>query len=306
MLSSINFVRESLELHLFFGRIMKEHSFFLEVGFTPRDSQFTQRADQFRTEFDKLLSDVIALSRGIVRGEVLQSGEIVTPYTLDAEKVSSYYTGVQIATELTLAEQSLLGGDFVRVTTNQEQAVFALNQRAIELVSSLIDFKTLILDSVTGCQMFTVNYPLLIDHIRREAKLYVHLLQRLQNRELINIEVEALEQESFWNQIMAEHAKFIRGLLDPTEEDLIKLANNFGNQFDALTQEALQAMNKTVPLAQVTKDSIEETIKIRDFKKQGTQGLIDCKIKSIIIPLLGDHVLREANHFLRLLTTYRS
>lgn len=29
------------------------------------------------------------------------------------------------------------------------------------------------------------------------------------------------ETEVFWNQIMMEHAQFIRGLLDPTENDLL-------------------------------------------------------------------------------------
>ena len=260
----------------------------------------------FRTEFDRLLKDVIYLSRGIVRGEVLHSGEVVTEYTLDAEKASSYLTGVNLATDLTIAEQSLISGDFVRVTTNQEQAVLTLNQRAIELTNSLIDFKTTIIDNVSTCKMFTVNYPLLIDHIRREAILYVQLLERLQRKEIINYEQEVLEQESFWNRIMAEHSKFIRGLLDPTEEELFTIANNFGNTFDQLTEEAIKAMNKTLPLDKLTNDSFEETLRIRDFKKQGTIGLLECKIKSIIIPLLGDHVLREANHFLRLLNTYKS
>jgi hypothetical protein len=35
------------------------------------------------------------------------------------------------------------------------------------------------------------------------------------------------------------------------------------------------------------------------------QGLVECKIKSIIIPLLGDHTLREANHYLRLLKIFK-
>lgn len=42
-------------------------------------------------------------------------------------------------------------------------------------------------------------------------------------------------------------------------------------------------------------------MEISEFKVQVKQGLIECKIKSIIMPLLGDHTLREANHFLRLL-----
>lgn len=303
-MSSIDYVRQSLELHLFFARIMKEHSFFLELGFTPKDSQFTEKADTFRLEFDKFLRDVIYLSNGLVRDEVLKSGEIITEYTLNAEKASAYYTGIKIATDLTIAEQNLISGDFSRVNANHEQQVHSLNERGIQLVNSLIEFKTLILNNELSCKMFTVNYPLLIDHILREAKLYVMLLQRLQDREVLNIEVEALEQEAFWNRIMAEHSKFIRGLLDPTEENLFNIANNFGNQFDELTKKSLQAMDKTISLAQITNESLEETMKIRDFKAQGTQGLLDCKIKSIIIPLLADHTLREANHFLRLLNTY--
>ncbi|NLC19308.1 MAG: DUF2935 domain-containing protein, partial [Clostridiales bacterium] len=61
-----NFARQSLELHLFFARIMKEHSFFLQLGFMPRDSQYSQRADAFRREFDKLLFDVVMEANGVV------------------------------------------------------------------------------------------------------------------------------------------------------------------------------------------------------------------------------------------------
>lgn len=297
------FVKQSLALHLFFGRIMKEHSFFLEIGFTPKDGNYTNQADSFRKAFDTLLANAISLSDGIVSQDVLQSGEVVTPYTLQAEMLSSYYTGVRIQTELTQSESGLSGGG---MTGNSmlEQRVYYLNDNAISLTNSLIQFKANILSNVLSCQMFTVNYPLLIDHIMREAKLYVSMLQKLQSRQDINLESEAFEQESFWNRIMAEHSKFIRGLLDPTENDLLIAANNFGNEFDQLTNEALQAMDRTTPLKKVTSDSLDATVKIRDFNAAGTQGLLGCKIKSIIIPLLGDHVLRESNHYLRLLEMF--
>lgn len=294
------FVKQSLALHLFFGRVMKEHSFFLEIGFTPRDGNYVNQADSYRNAFDALLADAIALSNGIVSQEVLQSGEIVTPYTLQAEMLSVYYTGVRIQTDLTQSEHGL-SGDGMTSNAILEQRVYYLNDNAIELTNSLIQFKANILSNVLSCRMFTVNYPLLIDHIMREAKLYISMLQRLQSRQDVNIESEAFEQESFWNRIMAEHSKFIRGLLDPTENDLFMAANNFGNEFDQLTSAALQAMDRTIPLKKVTADSLEATAKIRDFNTAGTQGLLDCKIKSMIIPLLGDHVLRESNHYLRLL-----
>lgn len=304
MPTSMDFVRQSLELHLFFGRIMKEHSFFLELGFTPRDINYTQKSDEFRREFDKFLREVISLSNGVVSQSVLQSGEVITPYTLKAEMVSSYYTGIQIPTELTQEEAGLMGSDRTTYNLALEERVFYLNQLSIKLISELIQFKTNILNNVLGCKMFTVNYPLLIDHIMREANLYLRIVQRLQNGEHINMEREVAEQELFWNRIMAEHSKFIRGLLDPTEEELINAANNFGKEFDQLTAASKAAMDKTMPLIKVTDESLKATKALRDFKEQGTQGLIECKVKSIIIPLLGDHVLREANHYLRLLKIF--
>lgn len=306
MLSDREFVKQSLELHLFFGRIMKEHSFFLEIGFTPKNSNFTQQADVLRRKFDELLAEVISVSNGVVSHDVLQSVEVITKYTLSAEIASSYYTGVKIQTDLTKAEAGLIGSDLTTVDPTLVRRVYMINHKSIGLITDLIQFKTKVLRDVLLCKIFTVNYPLLIDHILREAKFYLHMVSRLQNREKINIQREAYRQEFFWNRIMAEHSKFIRGLLDPSENELIDIANNFGNEFDKLTNEAKQAIFRTLPIEKVTEDSLKATKGIRNFKEQSTKGLLSCKIKSIILPLLGDHVLREANHYLRLLKIFKS
>lgn len=303
MISTNEYIKQSLALHLFFARIMKEHSFFLEVGFTPKDSNLMNQADSFRRAFDALLAEVIALSNGNVSSDVLESGEVITPYTLKAEMLSSYFTGVRIQTGLTQSEAGL-AGDGMTSNPALEKRVNYLNDYAIKLINSLAQFKTTLLANVLSCKLFTVNYPLLIDHILREAKFYMLLIQRLQSREDMDLEKEAYEQETFWNRIMAEHAKFIRGLLDPTEEELFNTAHNFGKEFDQLFEEAKRAMDNTIPLEKVTADSLDATKQIRDFKQAGTVGILECKIKSIILPLLGDHTLREANHYLRLLKMF--
>lgn len=300
----MDFVRNSLELHLFFARIMKEHSFFLEIGFTPFDSSYVQDADDFRMDFDELLRGIVSLANGIVSLEALESGEIITQYTFDAEEKSSFLTGIELATDITRAEAMLGTEDITEIDPVYVAQVERMNERALELTTGLIQFKTEILDSVLDCTMFTGGYPLLIEHIRREAELYVRTIQRLQSREEVNFDQEAYEQEVFWNQIMSEHARFIRGLLDPTEVDLFNVANNFGNEFEQLTMEARNALDAMTPLGPLTEETIKATEEIRDFKTQGTAGLLACKIRSVIIPLLADHTIREANHYLRLLNKY--
>jgi hypothetical protein len=305
MLSNTKFIQQSLELHLFFARIMKEHSFFLQIGFTQKNSKLIDQADEFRMEFDKLLCDVISLSNGVVSSSVLQSGEVVTPFTLNAEMASAYFTGVDIPIGLTEAEEELMGTPLMKDNQRLERRVRRINESAMELVRELAQFKKRLLLDVLECKIFTVNYPLLIDHILREANFYFKMIQRLQNGDEIDMEREAYEQETFWNRIMAEHSKFIRGLLDPTEEELIKTANNFANEFDELLMESKKAMNKSMAIPEVTDESLKATMDISKFKAQGTQGILECKIKSIIIPLLGDHTLREANHYLRLLKIFK-
>jgi hypothetical protein len=283
---------------------MKEHSFFLAAAFTPANPNLATRANAFKAQFAELLTEAVSLSNGVVDQSVLASGEVFTPYTLDAEMATQHFTGANLQTGITKAEANLKEGSQAELPASLETRVAQLNNRAIRLVSELIMFKSSVLSDVLSCKIYTFNYPLLIDHILREARQYHDMLQKLQSRQEIESERQAMELEAFWNRIMAEHAKFIRGLLDPSENELIATANNFGNEFDALTAEARAAMDSSMLPAKVTSDSLKATIDIRNFKISGAEGVLSCKIKSIIIPLLSDHVLREANHYLRLLNKF--
>ena len=98
------YIRKSLELHLFFARIMKEHAIFLEAGFTKANIDFAKEADYFKDEFENILSHVTQLGFGIISQQVCCSNEIVTPYTLDAERQTHCLTGIDIDEDITLRQ----------------------------------------------------------------------------------------------------------------------------------------------------------------------------------------------------------
>lgn len=293
-----NHVRASLELHIFFARIMKEHALFLQAGFMPISNDYICEAQWYKGEFEKLLSDTVKLSDCMIYPDILNSGEIVTPYTYGAEKKTSELTGIVIDMNITLQELRLQPESHSYLNPNLIDYVCYLNDRALQLLDGLINLKERILQNVLSCKLFTANYPLLLEHIIREAKLYRQYVQMLQNGQNITCE-DRKQVELFWNQIMMEHALFIRGLLDPSEEELINTADNFAKDYKKLLQEARNMTDETIKT--VTDKTIIETTKYRDFKKAGTEGIVGCEIKSIILPLLADHVLREANHYLRIL-----
>lgn len=289
------YVISSLELHLFFGRIMKEHAFFLLAGFTSADPSFSKKAAHFQKRFEALLHDTVALAGGIVRKEVIESGEVLTEFTLWAEQQTECFTGIPIDREITNQALCLRPGDCQRDLSRLRGRVRTLNRTALRLLDGLIAFKEALLRRVLRCEMFTLNYPLLIEHILREAKLYRKFVEMLERDGDLS-ECAMKENERFWNQIMMEHAQFIRGLLDPCETELFCTADTFAKKYGRLLENSRSANLK----AQLS-DSLAETLRFREFKTAGVQGIQQCKIRSIILPLLADHVLREANHYIRLL-----
>lgn len=67
-----DYIVDSLEQHLFFARIMKEHVFFLKVGFLPPNVNLAREGEGFLRSFEGLLSRAIALSDQVVRCCVLR------------------------------------------------------------------------------------------------------------------------------------------------------------------------------------------------------------------------------------------
>ena len=288
----------SLETHLFFGRIMKEHSLFLLAGFPAKETEFIQRADQFRKEFEDGLRKTVKLADGIISEEVLNSGEVVTEFTQKAECQTRDLIGIPIDVKITEAEEGLRVGKCVRVNREIVYHVRMLNRQMLSSLNGLILFKEEILKEMTTGKLYTTNYPLLIEHILREAKLYWQIISELEKRGRI-FAPDLKNLEIFWNQIMMEHAQFIRGLLDPTEFELMEKADGFAKDYCRLLEEAREQDRKVMNT--LTARTLQTTKQYQEFKTAGTEGITSCEIRSIILPLLADHVLREANHYLRIL-----
>lgn len=203
-----------------------------------------------------------------------------------------------IDTKITEAEERLRAG--VCVTVNREivSHVRMLNRQMQRSLNGLISLKEEILREAAGCRLYTTNYPLLIEHILREAKLYRQIISELEKRGRIS-SPDIRNMEIFWNQIMMEHAQFIQGLLDPTECELMEAANGFAKDYCRLIEEAKEQDRRAINA--LTAKILQITKQYQQFKTAGTEGITGCEIRSVILPLLADHVLREANHYLRIL-----
>ena len=207
-------------------------------------------------------------------------------------------TGANINTGITKRELKLRAG------TNDdknspERTISDINAKSLKLLADVIAFKKKVLDLTLSCKISKALYPELLFHIIREAEYYKEILTYLKDKKRLTKTL--CDELDFWNHIMSDHAQFIDGMLDPIEKNLKETAGNIADKFEKLTVNCIRTAE-----GQMIQRSQEAAEDIKNYKKAATEGLLNCKIKSIISPLLADHVLREANHYLRLLRSLRT
>lgn len=144
------YIRLSLELHLFFARIMKEHSLFLEASFTEKDNDLKKVARDFQKAFSNILNQVIDLADGNISNSIITANEIVTKNTLNAEAITSNLTGGAIDSNITKRELQLRSGT-INVTNELINSINSINLQTLPLINNLIEFKNDVLNSVLSC-----------------------------------------------------------------------------------------------------------------------------------------------------------
>jgi len=191
------------------------------------------------------------------------------------------------------------------------QVIRNFNQEVQNAAAHIWAYKRKVLGLILSCRLPGANnFPLLVDHISREADYFCRRLADLNAGRLDPLPDAIINENVFFLRIMADHAKFISHLLDPSERKLIDMANEFSHDFDKLLYQArdLESMrpeSQTVPLLGQFLDQNRVSVKaLRDFKLTARELIAACKIKSIIHPLLADHVYREADRFLQIIDMF--
>lgn len=188
---------------------------------------------------------------------------------------------------------------------NNVTLVRKLNEESIELVHGFRNFKRNLLILIINCKVSGFNFPLLVDHIAREAEYFMRSLKKFNQGILEPIQDAIINENVFWLRIMMEHSRFISALLDQSERNLVNTARKFADDFEILLNQArdvesmLYHKKPTYPIiGKLNKDSESAATELLAFKKAGLDLIKSCQIRNVINPLLADHVVREADHFL--------
>src|SRR5690606_21816313 len=198
-----------------------------------------------------------------------------------------------------------------RLTVNSDiRQVQAFNSEVYQAAVSIWSFKRKVLGLTLRCEIQSNNFPLLVDHISREAAYFANRIKDLNEGKLAPERDTIIQENLFFLRIMADHAKFIGHLLDPSERKLVDQAREFGYDFDQLVFQAIdldsmRPHSETVPILDQFLDQNRVSVaSLRDFKKTARELIEACRIKSNIHPFLADHTFREAERFLEIIDLF--
>jgi hypothetical protein len=113
----------------------------------------------------------------------------------------------------------------------------------------------------------------------------------------------SLTENRFWLRIMKEHALFLSEGFNRRDTKLIAEANRFFQLFHKLLTEAMQFKNPSdETMLKFNQSAIRSVTEFRNFKQELLTQIILCRISGFNLPLLVDHIRREAEFFVTVLT----
>ncbi|WP_035099790.1 DUF2935 domain-containing protein [Aneurinibacillus terranovensis] len=252
------FVKRSLDEVRFWSRTIKEHAFFLRLGFTVDQVKLVQEVDRYYYLFQKF------------EDRTEQLNDRCKPELMIRTNMEVYHT-----------------------------------------TSQMWEFNREILGLILSGKIICHTYPLVIDHFSREAAYFMNRLEQLNKGTFAPLPDAIINENIFFLRLMADHAKFISHLLDPSERDLVIQAGEFSYQFDQLLYqtvdlESMRPHSQNVPmLVQLLDENKSYVVTFRNFKKDLREAITSRKIRSIIHPMLADHMYRESEHFLYVLDHFK-
>jgi len=146
----------------------------------------------------------------------------------------------------------------------------------LPLCKELREFKEQVFSRLNGGEWIGWIFPLFARHVLLELDYFVDKLN--------GIEYSDREEVVFWDVINCEHAGYAAHLLDPTERTLSRKGNRFSKKFSKLVRSEKDMMVRM---------SLKSAQELDEYNKQAQAGIKTNTVKSVIHPVLIDHVIRE-------------
>ena len=298
MLTDKEFFLQSLVSNLYYLWTLREYSARIEVSLPPIYSSYINKSNELARRAEALNKRVaeFAYNDGLPKN-VVESGIVLTPYTLELELLTEKLFGIDIDTEITEKEKQVKIVMDVNPTDAEVKEMEEINTQALALVNDFIEYANDLYEKIQNQEVFAFYYNSLNLYLVEEAKLYVSSLTRLKAKSTINPSY-VLDAQYFGTQGMQAIATYIRGEIDPMYKDIFDEANNFVTEYRNMLAEYENMVMTPENQKNMTLNSLELALRLKAFVEKCIQKLLNKEIYFISAPITKDNELTAVNFFI--------
>ena len=296
MLTDKDFFVQSLISNLYYLWTLREYSARLEVSFPPINKQFITKSNELARRAERISKELANYVNGNLPQNVIDSGMVITPYTLELELLTEKLFGIDIDTTISEKSKVISAGE-ANPTKEEVEAIEKINSKALILANDFIEFAEDLHAKVENQEVFAFYYNTINLYLIQEAKLYESSLKRLKEKASINPSY-VIDYQYFGTMGMQAIATFIRGEIDPMYKDIFDEANNFVIEYRNILNEYDNMVMTPENQKNMTINSLELAKRLKKFVEKCIEKLLKKEIYFISPPISKDNELTAVNFFI--------
>lgn len=294
------FAQQSLIDNLFYLRTIRMFSLNIQLSFFENNQDLIDIASDFGKRCEEFGKVAIDLADGKLDMQLKDVQIFLTPYTLDAELLTEKLFGIDINTDLTETELNLNYGNTNNVDQQYIEKLKELNNNTYLLVNNFYDFCNHILERINNNELFSYSYPLFYQYMILETDLLIKELDRLINKTGTD-PILVVRYQYYYLEAIRWITKFIAGLSDPSQSDIINQARMFDQELSQLLNKYNNVVITPDIEIKLNNEALDISSRIQSFLSSIIVKVLNGDAYFIVEPIFLDNLLTDINYFIYLL-----
>lgn len=296
MLNNKDFIKESIITNLYYLRTLREYTLRIELSLSNKYNNIKEIFTNLGKRCEEIGSNLLKISNNKIPKEVLNSQIFITNYTYELELLTEKLFNIDINTNLSLIEEKLIPGDIIE-DESLINNITNINKEIITLINEFIINTTNLYNKVNNQEIFIFYYNSLNNYLIEEMNIYKLELDRLNQR--LTLDPSFIEEfEYYKNNFLYNLSRFLRGEIDPTNENILEEVNSFILEYKNLVNEYKNINLTPENQLNMSLNSLELAKRFKTFIEKCLNLLLKKELYFISAPITKDNLLTAINYFI--------
>ncbi len=299
-----DYIIYSIENILTISKIMFDHSILLIAMISYENDNVIRLFENEKEKYERFLDEFLDFSNMKVTKNFIESEIFNTPYTIILEEKTCNIFKIKRDPNFTLKCQNLqwgiltyLNNELITIVKNFNNTILSLVRESLKILNNIrekydIDELTLYFDTD------------FLTHLIEETKLFIYTLEYI-GKSLNFTPSYIYYCEYYFNIFLKEHSQYLENMFVQAQPRYIIELPRFVNESNELLKEFDKEMNPS-NMNNINIQTINKANNFASYSHELIISICHTKYYMTIVPLLYDHILREANYIVYQLNNFRN